>query len=166
MALYRTCSGAPWWWRSWHAGCFPCCEHLGQSRCSRPGERSWIIYHWIQYTNSVALLYRIEFNIQIFIKLLYYIQSNSTHKFRWFITTYKYPISKIRKSLIQNGGLNPHWKFQHSSSIGGLWPQGGVGGPISKIWKSHIQNGGPNPHRKFQHSSSIKTAQFYFLILK
>ena len=27
------------------------------------------------------------------------------------------PISKNRKSLIQNGGLNPHRKFQHSSSI-------------------------------------------------
>ena len=27
------------------------------------------------------------------------------------------PISKIRKILIQNGGPNPNWKFQHYSSI-------------------------------------------------
>ena len=27
------------------------------------------------------------------------------------------PISKIQKSLIQNVGLNPHRKFQNSSSI-------------------------------------------------
>ena len=36
------------------------------------------------------------------------------------------PISKIRKSLIQNGGPSPHRKCQHSSSIRKCLKTGGT----------------------------------------
>ena len=37
--------------------------------------------------------------------------------FQWAPRGQGNPLSKIQKSLIQNGCLKPHWKFQHSSSI-------------------------------------------------
>ena len=73
------------------------------------------------------------------------------------------PISKNRKILIQNDGLNPQPKFQNSSwirkclKIGDFWggfrpPHRGWGVQFQKIEKSLIQNGSQN--LQFQHSKT------------
>ena len=85
-----------------------------------------------------------------------------------------------KKAITQNGGSNPHLKFQHSSSIikclkiggtesafGGLKPPlRSVGGLNFKISKKPHTEQWSQPHQKFQHSSSIRTAQYYFLNFK
>ena len=79
----------------------------------------------------------------------------------------EWPDLKNRKILIQNGGLNPQPKFQHSSwirkclKIRDFWggfrpPHWGWGVQFQKFEKSLIQNGGLNLQPKFQHPSSIR----------